>query len=141
MSKGIFDGYWGTIDATTSLKLQELAKSAFVDRGSNGANSYYVFMNKKKWGSLPQDIREIIEKVNEDWVTKVAPERLDNGEKTAKEACIKAGVSFVKVSETDTTKSTAAVKPMFDSYIQKLTAKGLLGADIVKFCRDYIKAH
>jgi TRAP-type C4-dicarboxylate transport system substrate-binding protein len=141
LSKGIVSGFWGAADAVVQLKLHELTKTAVLDPGTSCSNTYYVFMNKKKWESLPKDVRDIIDGVNEEWATKVSVERHNQEFKVSYEAYAKAGVTIVKASEADAAKTISTMKPLFDNYIKKVTAQGLPGVEIVKFCQDYIKTH
>ena len=51
------------------------------------------------------------------------------------------GVKWVQVSPEEEANTTAKMKPVLDTYVQKMKAKNLPGDETLKFCQEYIKTH
>ena len=48
---------------------------------------------------------------------------------------------MLPLSKEEDAKWAAKVKPLLDQYVQDSKAKGVPGAEALKFCQDYIKAN
>jgi TRAP-type transport system periplasmic protein len=140
LQKGMLDGMLQFTEALQTFRFNEYLKCTVLDHGISTAPVQYVAMNKKKWESLPKDIQQIIEKINEEWVTKTVDE-LTAMDKEAYEFLKKHNHTFVNVSKEDQAKTAEKMKPVLDTYVQAMKAKGLPGDEALKFCLDFLKAH
>jgi TRAP-type C4-dicarboxylate transport system substrate-binding protein len=95
-------------------------------------------MNKDKWNSLPADIQKIIEEVNQEWIVKHCA-TWDEIDKEGIEFTQKLGNKLVPLSKEEDAKWMKAVEPMYDAYVNNMKAKGLPGAEALKFCQDELK--
>lgn len=139
IQRGVTDGVLAPMESLYNWKFAEVVKYATPLYGANSSPCLAMVMSKKKWDSLPADIRQVWDKFNEEWIGTIArmyDEQDAEGEAFAK----KKGVKVLALSKEDQAKCAAAVKPILDDYVKRMKAKGLPGEASVKFCVDYIKA-
>lgn len=140
LAKGLIDAYWGPMEVGRDFKFADHMRYLIVDPAASNATTCWVAMNKTKWSSLPKDVQDAIEKLNEEFVAKFAEAHVV-AEQGGKEYNLKVGVTYVTVSAAEQAKTAAKMKPLFDEYVKKMKAKGLPGEEAVKFCREWLKAH
>jgi TRAP-type C4-dicarboxylate transport system substrate-binding protein len=140
LQKGMLDGMLQFTEGLQTFRFNEYLKCTVLDHGISTAPVQYVAMNKKKWESLPKDVQQIIEKINEEWAEKTVQE-LVTMDKEAIEFLKKHGHTFVTVSKEDQAKTAEKMKPVLDLYVQAVKAKGLPGDEALKFCLDFLKTH
>ncbi len=140
LQKGIADGMYHNLEVLKTFRFGELLKCTILDHGMSNTTTSFVAFNKKKWNSLPEDIRKTIEQINEEWMEKQAKLYFEL-DKMGEDYLIKSGNRIVKVSKADQAKTAAKMKPIFEEYVQKAKAKGLPGDKALEFCLDYIKTH
>jgi len=141
LQKGLADGIILPIEALKGWKFGELIKCTLRNYGIAYTVGMYVVMNKDKWNSLPPDVQQIIEKLNEEYIEKQGRlwDQLD-----------KEGLEFVKglkghaivdVTKEAEAKAREKMKPILDDYVQMANAKGLPGEEALRFCLDWLKKH
>lgn len=140
LQKGIADGMYHNLEVLKTFRFGELLKCTILDHGISNTTTSFVAMNKKKWNSLPDDIKKIIEQINEEWIVKQAKLYYDL-DKMGEDYLVQSGNKIVKVSEAEQAKTAEKMKPIFDEYVQKTKAKGLPGDEALKFCINYIKTN
>jgi TRAP-type C4-dicarboxylate transport system substrate-binding protein len=140
LQKGLLDGVLLPVEALKCWKLGEVLKTSLENYAVSYMTSIYVIMNKDKWNSISKADQKAIEKINEEWIEKHGKMwvQLD---KEAKEWAIEKGMKFVPVSQEEQADTAAKMKPILEEYVKKMAAKGLPGAEALKFCQDYIKTH
>ncbi|OPY02384.1 MAG: Sialic acid-binding periplasmic protein SiaP precursor [Syntrophorhabdus sp. PtaB.Bin047] len=139
IQKGVAEGVLAPEEALLNWRFAEVVKYTTPLYGANSSACIAHVMSKKKWDSLPEDVRKIWDKFNEEWIDVVAKmydEEDIEGEAFAK----KKGVKMLALSKEDQAKCAAAAQPILQDYIKRMKAKGLPGEESVKFCLDYIKA-
>ena len=67
---GVVDGILIPVEALEQWKLGELTQFTTESYSSAYTTAGFCVMNKAKWNSLPADIQNIIEKINEEWIEK-----------------------------------------------------------------------
>jgi TRAP-type C4-dicarboxylate transport system substrate-binding protein len=100
--------------------------------------TFFVVMNKGRWNSLPADIQNIIEKMNEEWIEKHG-RAWDEIDKAGKDFTLKLGNKIISVSKEENERWAKAVRPILDDYVNNMKTKGLPGEEALKFCLDYLK--
>ena len=78
---------------------------------------FFVAMNKKKWDSLPKDVQETIQKVNQEWIEKTG-ETWNNMDKDALELAISKGNQIIKLSPEEDARWAKAVQPVLRSMLR-----------------------
>lgn len=138
----------GTIDAVTGLpyhlvvafKLQEAAKYLVNPSIGCYASGGY-FMNLKTWNKLPDDVKQIITKVNDEFpdvAAKMSNEQL----KQTTETLLKAKVDIYSLPPDEVAKWKAVLVPaVYDDWIKQMESKGLPGKETLAKYQELIKKY
>jgi TRAP-type C4-dicarboxylate transport system substrate-binding protein len=138
LSRGVAEGSVAPYEALEGFKWGEVVKYSTEAWGMYYVGTFFVVMNKDRWNSLPADIQNIIEKMNEEWIEKHG-RAWDEIDKAGKEFTIKLGNKIISVSKEENERWAKAVRPILDDYVNNMKAKGLPGEEALKFCLDYLK--
>lgn len=139
ISRGVADGYMGTLESLKNWKLAEVIKYTTESYGAGYTSSFAMIMNKKKWDSIPPDLQKIIEGVNQDWIVENG-KAWDAMDKEGREFSLKRGNKIISLSPEENARWAKAAEPLFDDYVKRMKAKNLPGEEVLKFARDYLKA-
>ena len=140
LQKGLLDGILLSVDTLKSYRLGELMKTVLENHALSYGVGLFVVMNRAKWESLPKNLQQIVDAVNEEYIEKYAKDWVD-GEKEGLDYGISKGVKVVPVSKEEQAKWAEKMKPIYDKYVNMTKTKGVPGDEALKFCLDYIKAH
>lgn len=135
LSKGIVDGTMNPFEALEGFKFGEVVKFTTESYASANSTAFYVVMNKAKWNSLPPDIQQIIEAINEEYLEKTG--RLwDEIDKAGREFTLKLGNQIISLSKEENERFKKAVQPILNDYVKAMKEKGLPGEEALKFYLD-----
>jgi TRAP-type transport system periplasmic protein len=139
LSRGVVDGVICPIEAMEGWRLGEVVK--YTTQGTGVANSLamFVVMNKEKWNSIPPDIQQIIEKINEEWIDREG-KVWDEIDKSGRDFASQHGHKIITLTADEAPRWVKAVRPLLDDYVKSMKAKGLPGDEALKFCEDRLKA-
>ncbi len=138
LKRGLADGVLLPIETLKGWKFGEICKYTYENPGNAYGNGFFIAMNKERWGSLPKDIQEIIDKLNEEWFEKQA--KLWNAmDDEGREFAIKTGHHITKATPEEEAKMRERMKPILDAYVKSMKEKGLPGEEVLKWCQDYLK--
>jgi len=140
LSKGVAEGVMCPLEAMKGWKLGEVCNFTTLNYGSSYSTGFFVVMNKTKWNSIPADAKEIIQKINEEWITKHA-RTWDEIDEEGKQIMSKPGKKMLKLSKEEDARWAAKVRPILDDYVKGTKAKGLPGDEALKFCLDFLKTY
>jgi TRAP-type transport system periplasmic protein len=138
LNRGVVDGSMAPMESLEGWKWGEVVKFTTEDLGAAYSTGFFVVMNKDKWNALPGDIQKIIEKVNGEWIDKTG-KSWDEMDKSGKEFALKLGNKIISLSKGEDERWAKAVRPILDEYVSNMKAKGLPGAEALKFCTDRLK--
>lgn len=127
LSKGVVDGALLPYEIANPLKVHELVKyhSEFAGPQPRIGTTVFVFaMNKKKYESLPPDLKKVIDDNSRRHIAEMAGRNWDNIEKPGKDAAAKAGNQFPVMPVAEVDRVRAAVKPEIDKFLKELSAAG-----------------
>jgi TRAP-type C4-dicarboxylate transport system substrate-binding protein len=140
LQKGLVDGMLLPVEPIKGWKFADVVKTILDNNAMSYTSPMFVVMNKDKWNSLPKDVQEIIEKINDEWVEKQA-NLWNELEADSKEFGIQKGVKIVKASPEEYAKTAEKMKPVLEEYVKLMKSKGLPGEEALQFCTEYIKTH
>ncbi len=140
LSRGIVEGIFCPMEALQGWKLGEVVSYTTEDYGASYSDCFYIAMNKEKWASIPEDVKPIIEKINQEWLEKQG-KMWDEIDKEGREFALKRGNKIISLSKEENARWAEKVRPTLDDYVKNVKAKGLPGDEALKFCLDYLKAH
>jgi TRAP-type C4-dicarboxylate transport system substrate-binding protein len=140
VQKGLLDGLLLPIEALKGWRFAEVIKCSIENSAVAYTAGMFVVMNKAKFDSLPQDIQQIIEKLNEEWIEKQG-KLWDTLNQEARDFAIEKGVKIIQSSKEEEAATREKMKPVLDNYVKAVKAKGLPGEEALQFCLDYIKTN
>jgi TRAP-type C4-dicarboxylate transport system substrate-binding protein len=138
----------GTIDAVTGLpyhlvvtfKMHEVAKY-LVNPGICCYASGGYFMNLKTWNKLPDDIKQIIQKINEEFPDVAARTSNDVLKKTT-DTLLKAKVDIYSLPLDEVAKwKTILVPRIYDDWAKQMESKSLAGKETLNKYQELIKKY
>jgi len=137
LQKGVVDGLVSPIETLKGWKFAEVIKSTTQNFGSAYSLGFFVAMNKKKWDSLPKDVQDTIEKVNEEWIVKTG-KAWDQFDKEGTEFTLSKGNQIIPLSKEEDERWAKTVRPVLDEYVAAAKAKGVPGDEALKFCLEWM---
>lgn len=138
LQKGVVDGSVSPIETLKGWKIAEVIKSTTENFGSAYTVGFFVTMNKKKWNSLPKEVQQIIEQVNQEWIEKTG-QTWDELDTQGKEFSLSQGNQIIELSREEDQKWARAVKPVLNEYVNQMKQKGLPGEEALAFCTEWLK--
>jgi TRAP-type C4-dicarboxylate transport system substrate-binding protein len=122
------------------LKLQNQI-DYFIEGADNtrlGTTSFQVSMNKARWDSLPDDVKQAFRDASgREWWGEVG-DIWRGGDDFGIKMATDAGKTHVVLSEEETQAFMDALEPVVDRWIEEVSAKGIDGAAIVEKARELI---
>jgi len=138
LQKGVVEGTFTPIETLKGWKQAEVIKYT-TDCSSIGyTTAMFIVMNKKTWNSLPDNIRKIIEEINNEWVD-VHGKSWDKSDQEGREYTLSLGNKILPLSQDEATNWSDAVRPIIDEYIQVTNAQNLPGTKAVTEIERLIK--
>ncbi len=138
LQKGTVDGTIGPIEVLKGWKQGEVIKYSTDLPGIGYTTSMFVIMNKNKWQALPDNLKKIFEDVSSEWVA-VQGQAWDDADAAGRAYTLEKGNKIYALSEAESAKWKAQVKPILDDYIKKTTSKGLPGDKVVARINEMLK--
>lgn len=138
LSKGVAEGVISDVVALYTFKFGDILKN-ITELGENSLlMTGFIVMNLDRWNSLPPDVKQIIDKLSLEYMEKIS-KLWDKRKQEAYDRAKSEGYTFIKLSNEEQAKWTKSVAPILDQYVKSVSEKGVPGADVLKFCQDWIK--
>ncbi|MEZ5674980.1 MAG: TRAP transporter substrate-binding protein [Thalassovita sp.] len=143
LSKGVIDGAVIPWEVTTALKVPELVHNhtEFADGYSFYTVTFTLAMNKDKYESLPDDIRAAIDANSGLEFSAFAGAQQAGADGAAREKAVAAGNTIITISPEDSEKWKAFAQPVYERWINDVTAKGIDGAALLAEAQALIAKH
>ena len=138
LKRGLADGVLLPMETLKGWKFGEMCKQTYINPAAAYGNGFFFAMNKERWGSLPKDIQDIINKLNEEWFEKQARMWSAVDESTL-EWAKKTDHKFVYSSAEEEAEMKKRMKSILDDYVNRMKEKGLPGEEALKWCLNYLK--
>jgi TRAP-type C4-dicarboxylate transport system substrate-binding protein len=136
MQKGVIDGAGGGFFTLEDWKFGELYHYEIGDL-SYPPTLTNITMSLKAWNSLPADLQQIFDEMNDWFVDNVDKAQIQIEKERYDSALVKfPHIEWIKLSQEDVDKMVAADKPIQDEFAADLNAKGFPGTEIVN---EYVK--
>lgn len=137
LQKGVVEANFSPMEVLDGWKQAEVTKYTTQCYSIGYSSTFYLVMNKNKWNSLPQDIKDIIQEINKEWSVKHG-EAWDNADSKGREVAIAKGNTIITLSDAEKNRWKSAVQPAIDEYIDNANKKGLPGAEYVETVQKMI---
>ena len=138
LSRGVADGLMCSYEALEGFRTGEQIKYCTENYGTSYTACFVVAMNKNKWNSLSPDVQKAIDDLSREYITKYEV-MWDTIEKSGKQYMLKRGATIISLSKAEEARWIEKAQPVYDDYVNRMKAKGLPGAEALKFVRDYLK--
>ena len=133
LQKGVVDGSLYPWEANKGWKLGEVCHYCTAAFSSAYTTAFFVVMNKDKWQSIPADLQQIIQEINEEWIVKHG-EAWDGTDYEGIAYFLNQGGTIMGIDKREAEKWRAAVAPMLEEYVADMKKKGFANAqEIVDF--------
>jgi TRAP-type C4-dicarboxylate transport system substrate-binding protein len=98
-------------------------------------------MNQRKWDSLPDNIKKIIDDTTGMTMSQEAGRVYDVTNTPMKNLCLKKGMQAIQLEPGEKEKIEQLTIPLRNEWIQEMDAKGLPGKAVLDAARTYINGN
>lgn len=129
MSKGTIDGLLVSAETLKSFKIADVTKYTTYTPCIGNQYLFYIVMNKDKWSSLPDDLKQIFTDLGATYQDKMGLGwNVMNVE--GFELAIEQGAEYITLSDEEAARWSKAVEPVLEDYITKMVSKGFAEQEI-----------
>lgn len=129
LERGVVDGTVAPWEGLGVFKLDDLTK--FTLEADFYTMTMMVVMNKRKWDSLPEDVKKIIDDTTGLKMSVAAGKAYDETDEPFKQRAVGKGIKVFKPSPEEMAKLKNLTKPLRKECIEKCAAKGLDGQSVL----------
>jgi TRAP-type C4-dicarboxylate transport system substrate-binding protein len=127
LNKGVIDGVLLPYEIMPAYKIHELVHNHITLAGSQpriGTSVFAFLMNKKRYDSLPADLKKVIDNNSRRNIAKWAGQTWIEVEQPGMNAAKAQGNKFLTVPASEVAKIRTAVKPEIDKFLAELSRPG-----------------
>jgi len=129
ISKGVIDGVFTPYETLRTFKFAEVAKYVTNTGFIGPCYPFYVVMNKKSYGKLPPDLKEILDTLAGEYKERFA--LMWNGiEFPGKAFGQDQGVEYIQLSAEEVARWEEAVQPVIENYIKEMVSNGYQESEV-----------
>ncbi len=123
LKRSVIDGVMLPMETYKGFRIGEVLKYCTVNWEVANAYVFYAVMNKKKYNSLPDDLKKVIDEVNAEWIEKTATGWNDI-DFVGAEYFKNQGGEFIHLSGEEAQSWVAAGNPIIDQYAADMVKLG-----------------
>ena len=123
LQKGVLDGAVTTWDLVGAIRANETLKY-HTDVAAYVAG-FHVVMNKKKYNSLPEDVRKAIDEISGDALVGKFGDWWDKWDKRGHADAVKRGNTIINIDDKTRSEWEKELQPMINDYLGKMKEKGV----------------
>lgn len=143
LSKGVIDGALVPFEVMPPFKIHELTKCSVTGAqdGRFGTSVFMFAMNRRRYDSLPEDLRALIDASSGAAIAETAGALWDQIEQPGQALQRKTG-SLVQALDPEATERMAVIsEAAVQRWIAEANERGLNGEALVRAARDAVRAH
>ncbi len=122
MERGVVDGVALSVPSVKAYAFYEIIKYATVNCNMGGYPSYFA-MNMKKWKSLPDDVKKVIEELGLEATSNSSQIGVDRLTSDLNEWKTK-GIEIIKLPKEDEAKAQELLAPVWGAWTKAMSEKG-----------------
>lgn len=130
LERGVVDGTVCPWEGVGVFKLDDLVK--YVTETDFYTVTMAVVMNKKKWKSLPEDVKKVIAENSGMSLSVACGKAYDDTDEPWKKRCMAKGVKVVEMNAKDMEQLRSLTMPLRAEWVKEMDAKGLPGDKVLK---------
>jgi TRAP-type C4-dicarboxylate transport system substrate-binding protein len=139
LQKGVVEGAVYPYEVNDGWRMAEVIKYATGSYSVAYTTTFYVVMNKDKWAAFPDDIKKIIEEINEEWIPKHAT-AWDTSDIDGVHALLAHGGQIIGLDKDEATRWKRAASSVAVDYVDDMKKKGFANAqEIVDFVENTLE--
>lgn len=135
LERGIIEGTVLPWEGNFIFKLAELLKYGTETRFYTMA--MMVVMNKKKWDSLPPDVKKVFEKTTGMAMSVAAGKVYDDTNAPMRARCVKKGMKVIQLPEAEKKKLQKLSEPIRSGWVKEMSQKGHPAKEILEAAIKY----
>jgi TRAP-type C4-dicarboxylate transport system substrate-binding protein len=135
IQKGVVKGIMSSMEILKDFNFGDSCRFATIV--NTHVVSFAVVMNLSKWNALPADAKRVFDELSREqslWTANYADDHVKDALAWSKE---KYNLEIINLPAAEMANLATLMAPMADAYVQKVTAKGIPGLDIVKDVRAF----
>lgn len=140
LQKGVVEGTFAPMETLKGWRQAEVINATTECRDVGYTTAMFVVMNKNKFNQLPEDIRDILTTVSEEWI-ETHGKVWDDADEEGLAFTLDSGNRVIEISEAESARWQAAIEPVIAEYIENAEAKGIDGQKAVGFLQDMVEKH
>ena len=129
LERGVVDGTVFPYEAIWVFKMVDLVK--YATQSDFYTMTMTVLMNKRKWASLPDDVKKVIDENSGMAMSLACGQAFDKAEAFTKKKCLEKGIEEIKLPASEIDKLKALSGPLRAAWVKDMTAKGLPGQAVL----------
>ena len=137
LERGVVEGTVLPWEGNFVFKLAELLK--YGTETDFYTMTMLVSMNKRKWESLPEDVKKIIDETTGMAMSVEAGKVYDETNLPMKQLCLKKGMQAIEFPPEEEAKLEKITLPLREEWVKKMEANGLPGQKILDAAVRYVK--
>jgi TRAP-type C4-dicarboxylate transport system substrate-binding protein len=137
LQKGVVEGTFGPVEVLKGWRQAEVVKSTTLCDAVGYTTTMYVVINKKKWDTLPDDLKTIMEETSARWID-VHGNAWDDLDTQGMAYSLEKGNAKIALTGEESAAWEKAVQPVVDDYIKRASDQGLDGAKLVQTLKALI---
>ena len=141
LAKGVNDGVYAPYETLKTFRFGEVCKYVTDAWQTGNPFPFFLVMNKKKYDSLPPDLKEVVDTLSGQYQERYAL-MWNEIEMVGKAYGLSKGVTFFDLSDAEAEKWIEAVQPVVTDYIKTMVGKGYSESEVqgwIDFMKDRIK--
>ncbi|MFO8032352.1 MAG: TRAP transporter substrate-binding protein [Desulfohalobiaceae bacterium] len=140
LQKNVVQGAVYPLETNQGWKMEEVVDFATAEYRTAYSVGFFVVMNKSKWQSLPEEVQESINRINQEWAAKHG-QAWDKSDYKGLQSLLRQGKQIQGVSPEESKRWEEAVEPVFDNYVEKTQEKGLPGQEVLDFLEKSLQEY
>jgi len=141
LRRGVIDGNLLASEGLKGFKLSDLIKFETASWKYSPTHAFYVIMNKKKWDSLPNDVKKVFTDLSPVYADKLGVQ-WNELEVEGIEAMKAQGGQLLQIPAAEDAKWAKALEPLMGEYKKEMVGKGFKEAEVdswFKFIQERIE--
>ena len=129
IAKGVDDGVWAPWETLRTFRFAEVAKYVTVCWQIGASFPFYLAMNKNKYNSLPEDLKEVVDTLSGQYQERYAL-MWNEIELVGKAFGLTKGMEYIELSPQEAIRWQNAIEPLINNYVQEYVKKGFKESEI-----------
>jgi TRAP-type C4-dicarboxylate transport system substrate-binding protein len=136
LDRGVVEGTVLPWEGNFIFKLAELLK--YGTEADFYTMTMMVVMNKRKWNSLPDDVKKVIDETTGMAMSVEAGKVYDTVRPIMKNLCLKKGMQAIELPAAEKRKLEALTIPLRNEWIKDMASRGLPGAEVLDAAIEFL---